>query len=629
VRRQCLLLLAFVLAALAFVPGTAAAAAAKAQLSPIPGEVFPDRTFALTLPAGRDLAPGDVQVRENGRPVSRPSVTPAEVAGQEDFGAVLVIDTSASMRGKPIRDALAAAKKFAQQRNVHQKIGLVTFNGTTNVALPLTTDGGAIAGALAKPPPLGNGTHLYDAVARAIALLKEAHIRAGSVLLLSDGRDTNSSLSEADVAASARAAGVRIFTVGLRSESFDSGSLARLAAGAHGDYAQARTSADLGPIYTALGARLANEYLVRYRSLAGMGSAVHVELTATGVPGPITNDYAAPPAGSAQVRPAKATGFWGSSLTMVLVSFLCALLIGLAVVAAMTGRRRRTETVSDRMRGFVAAPPEQPETSSPTLTTRMMGEAERSLDTTSWWPTFKEEVEIAEIKLPAIQIATLTALGTLVLMLLLVSATGSALAGLVALAIPFGVRAFVAHRVDRQRKAFADQLADNLQVIASGMRAGHSFAGALSLAVDDSPEPAKRELARVVADERLGVPIEDTMELVARRMKNDDLRQAVLVATLQRETGGNTAEVIDRIADTIRERAELRRVVRTLTAQGRLSRWVVTALPLGLIAVISLINPGYMDPLFNTATGQLLLALSTGMVIAGSLMIGRIVDFDV
>jgi tight adherence protein B len=199
---------------------------------------------------------------------------------------------------------------------------------------------------------------------------------------------------------------------------------------------------------------------------------------------------------------------------------------------------------------------------------------------------------------------------------------------LLALAIPFAVRAAIAQRVDRQRKLFSEQLADNLQVIASGMRAGHSFVGALSLAVDDSPEPAKRELARVVADEQLGVPIEDTLEVVARRMKSDDFRQAVLVATLQRETGGNTAEVIDRVADSIRERAELRRVVRTLTAQGRMSRWVVTCLPLGLLGIITAINPGYMEPLFTTGTGQLLLVLSAGMVLAGSVIIGRIVDFD-
>jgi tight adherence protein B len=281
------------------------------------------------------------------------------------------------------------------------------------------------------------------------------------------------------------------------------------------------------------------------------------------------------------------------------------------------------------MQGFVSAAPAEDSSPTPTLTGRMLGEADRSLDETAWWPSFKEQLDIARIEMPAIRIVTLTALGTLLAMVLLFAVSGNAVVSLLAISIPLAVRAAVSARVEKQRGLFAEQLADNLHVVASGMRAGHSFAGAMSLAVEDSPEPAKSELARVVADERLGVPLEDALEVVARRMRNDDLRQAVTVATLQRETGGNTAEVIDRVADTIRERGELRRMVRTLTAQGRLSRWVVTFLPFGLLAAITAINPGYMEPLYTTTVGQMLLVLGVAMIATGSLLIKRIVDFDV
>jgi tight adherence protein B len=292
--------------------------------------------------------------------------------------------------------------------------------------------------------------------------------------------------------------------------------------------------------------------------------------------------------------------------------------------------RRPRPTVSDRLHGFVSPPPAaEGSKSGPTLTNRMLGEAERSLEQTSWWPKFKEELEIARIEMPAIRIVVFTALGTIVAAWSLFALTGVAISALLAVAIPFSVRALIQHKLDAQRKLFADQLADNLQVIASAMRAGHSFAAALSLAAEDSPEPAKRELGRVVADERLGVPLEDALAVVVRRMQSDDLEQAVLVAMLQRETGGNMAEVVDRVADTIRERGELRRIVRTLTAQGRLSRWVVTALPVGLLAIITVVNPGYMKPLYTTSTGQLLLVLGFAMVAVGSLLIRRIVDFKV
>src|SRR5207244_10581210 len=138
--------------------------------------------------------------------------------------------------------------------------------------------------------------HLYDAVTTALSLLREAKIRAGSIVLLSDGSDTGSHASTQDAAAAARAVGARIFTVGLRSRTFDSAALKGLAVAGHGDYSEARSSADLAPIYAALGSRLSHEYLIQYQSLASLGAAVHVELRAAGIPTPVTADYAAPPA---------------------------------------------------------------------------------------------------------------------------------------------------------------------------------------------------------------------------------------------------------------------------------------------------------------------------------------------
>jgi tight adherence protein B len=101
------------------------------------------------------------------------------------------------------------------------------------------------------------------------------------------------------------------------------------------------------------------------------------------------------------------------------------------------------------------------------------------------------------------------------------------------------------------------------------------------------------------------------------------------VAALQRETGGNSAEVLDRVADTVRERAALRRLVRTLTAQGRMARWIVSALPVMLLVIITLLNPEYMSPLFHKTAGQIILAMAAIMVVSGSLVIRKIVDIKV
>jgi tight adherence protein B len=133
----------------------------------------------------------------------------------------------------------------------------------------------------------------------------------------------------------------------------------------------------------------------------------------------------------------------------------------------------------------------------------------------------------------------------------------------------------------------------------------------------------------VVADEQLGVPLEDSIGSVVRRMDNPDLDQVALVAALQRQTGGSAAEVLDRVTDTVRERAELRRLISSLTAQGRLSRWILSFLPVFLLVIISLINPGYIAPLFTEPLGRGLLILAGIMIVTGSLVIRKIVDIKV
>src|SRR5207245_7255857 len=151
---------------------------------------------------------------------------------------------------------------------------------------------------------------------------------------------------------------------------------------------------------------------------------------------------------------------------------------------------------------------------------------------------------------------------------------------LLALAPPLLVRTLYKEKLRKRRLAFEEQLPDNLTVLAASLRAGHGFATSLSAVLDQADEPSRSELRRAVADEQLGVPVEDALLRVAQRMASEDLEQIALVASLQRQTGGNTAEVLDAAVASIRERFQLRRLVRALTAQGRLARWVLIALPI-------------------------------------------------
>jgi tight adherence protein B len=258
----------------------------------------------------------------------------------------------------------------------------------------------------------------------------------------------------------------------------------------------------------------------------------------------------------------------------------------------------------------------------------LLRRAESPLERVRGWQRFKEELEIAEVEMPAFQIVLWTFIATVVVMWL-ISAITAGIFAIFGLWVPWGVRAYLKRRLRKRREAFAEQLPDNLQVLSSALRSGHSLVGALSVVVEESAEPSKSGFRRVIADEQLGVPLEDALGVVVYRMDNNDLEQVALVAALQRKTGSSAAEVLDRVTETVRERFELRRLVKTLTAQGRLSRWIVSLLPPALMVVISLINPNYLDPLFSTGGGRLLLVIGTFMVILGSLAIKKIVEIKV
>jgi tight adherence protein B len=610
------------------------ALASGLRLTPAKAGAFPERSYLLTLPVKAPLSPGQVSVTENGAPVSGLSVMPANAVGQGHFGTVLLVETSESMRGSAIDSALAAARSFAQQRSAQQPLGVVEFDSQARVALPLSTDPTAIASVLASVPPLGRGTHIFSAVSVGLQMLARANVTAGAIILLSDGAITGrlspqaSQRRKTQVISAAQAQNVRVYAIGVHDHAFDSRNLQGLAASAGGTYTEV-TSSGLSSLLRELGAELSNQYLINYHSLASLDSHVRVTVSVAGEPGTAVASYSTPALPS--VAAAGATvkrhiSFWQTTKAAVLASILCAVLIGLAAMALLTPRR----SVGRRVGKYVsAAPQESAKSWTGTLLERAFASDGRGLERSERWATLVREVELARIPISLEQIVGLTVLGTILLGWLLVVATASPLGAVLALCVPVGVRISIRVLVNRQRRLFGEQLPDNLQVVASAMRAGHTFVGALALVVEDAPEPSRRELRRVLADEQLGVPLADALTAVTERMESRDFEHVALVAALQRETGGNTAEVIDTVTETIRERLDVRRLVTTLTAQGRLAGWVVSALPVLLLVFISLVNPHYVHPLFHRTAGMIGLGLGAAMLLAGFVVIRRIVDIKI
>jgi tight adherence protein B len=599
------------------------------------GAVFPDRSYILALGAEEPIPTPEVTVRENGQRVVNVSVVPAGTVGAEHFALVLAIDTSNSMRGEPMKRAMEAARAFAARRNPGQPLGVVFFGSTARVALPLTIDAQRIDAVLSRMPPHSEGTKIYDGVRKAVDVLTAARALSGSAVVLSDGADVGSTISRDAAARHAKDEHVRVFSVGLRSEAYDSRALALLAAATDGVYAETPDPVDLTAIFDQLGYRLANEYLLRYRSLAGPAKNVEVEITVDGFDGRAATRYQTPPLPVATAPPFSRPAverFFMSPAALLLVVLWTAVLVAAGVVAVCRPRRG---TLVDRMAAFVSLPqapgpdlPQAPAKGS-VLADRLTASTDRSLDRTRWWGRFKEELEIAEIKASPTQIVLWTITATLVLAWLfpLILRTGAAV--ILALGVPIAVRSVLKRKLLRKRRLFAEQLPGNLEVLASALRAGHSLVGALTTVVEDAAEPSRSELRRVIADEQLGVSLEEALQVVVRRMDNRDLEQVALVAALQHEAGGNSAEVLDTVTETVRGRDDVRRLVKTLTAQGRLSRWVVSLLPVGLLGFITVVNFEYAKPLFTEPAGRAMLIAATVMVVSGSLVIKRIVDIKV
>jgi tight adherence protein B len=620
VRLRLGIALAATLAALA--AQTAAAATSPLQLTESGGASFPARAYLATLPGGLRLEESRVSVRENGHGVVGLRVVPANTAGGTTFGTVLVMDASNSMRGAPIRSALNAARAFAAKRNLNQRLAILTFNASTDVALPFTTSQTAIEQALARQPQLRYGTLIYDGVAQGVALLRAAGISAGVVIVLSDGADTGSTIDLDTVAKNARDAHVRVFTVGLGSTNFHPGPLQQLAQSTGGTFLRARSLKDLAPIYSELGLQLARQYLITYNSIAEPGRRVQVDVSVSGI-GSATTGYVTPalPVARGTFHHPRAEGIWQSWLTMLLIGLLVPALVGFAIVVAAGARG---STVRARVSDYVTMPQKH---EGEALASRIFVGTERSLERARWWSRFKQSLELADITIPPVQIVVGTLVLTLFAMWLFSQIAGVLF--VVGLVVPFVVRALIIGKLKRKRRLFGDQLPDNLDVLASGLRAGHSLTGALAVVVANAPEPSRSEFQRVLADEQLGISLADALEVVVKRMKSRDLEQVALVASVQGETGGNAAEVLDRVVESIRERQELRRLVRTLTAQGRLARWIVSAIPVGLLIVIALLNPDYMRPLFTLTSGRIMLVVAALMVTGGSVVIGKIVDIEV
>ena len=424
----------------ALVLAVAPAASAGLQLTPVQRLPFPERAYVVDLGRDADLGRGSVRAWENGSPVGRFSLRPL-AASSIHSGVVLAVDASDSMAGRPYQNALAGARAFIDARTGAERIGVVAFNSGVQVVQPLTASPDELHDALDHAPALARGTHIYDGVTEALALLRRSGVSTGAIVLLSDGADLGSTDTLDDVVTAARLAHVRIFTVGLVTKTYDAAPLQALATETGGSYYEALSAVELTPIYTSLGRRLASQYLLGYRSKAIPGSAVTLRLSVRGI-GSAAADYTAPTReGLAPFHRPFLKRFLLSPAAPVVLSLLAAAVVaGLLALLLTRARSGAVGRIEEFLRS-VRAPAEQLKTRGRDVGAAL-GSSPRAQ---GWMAKLERDLEIAAIQTPSrrlvLRTATATVLASIVLALI------SPVLFLAGLLTPLAVRGWLKRKV--------------------------------------------------------------------------------------------------------------------------------------------------------------------------------------
>lgn len=310
------------------------------------------------------------------------------------------------------------------------------------------------------------------------------------------------------------------------------------------------------------------------------------------------------------------------TLMATVAAFIGALLISIGVFQARGGKSRVLARIdalesysSSRGEGVGAVP----------LALRRRGSA--------WTESTQKELDRAGLALKLHEYTIVRVVLAFVLAVLTFVGLGSGFLGLVA-ALPMGVvgfmlpRIYVRFRASRELTKFNDQLEEMITLVSNSLRAGFGLLQAFEFAARQLRPPMSTELMRLIRDTSMGATLEQALRSLGERMASYDLEIIITAILIQRETGSNLSEVLDHVAHTIRERERMRGEIKTLTAQKKLSGFVVGGLPLALVIIFFLINPDYMALLFTTGLGKFLLILAVALDVIGILWIRRIVNIE-
>jgi tight adherence protein B len=614
-----------------------AAAEVGTSVREVDTDGFPTVRVTVSSASAGVLSVAHVRVEENGVPVTVTTVdTLDSVGGSVD--AVLAIDTSNSMADE-LPTALAAARTFLADLPEDVPVGLIGFAGEVVVLSPVSSDRAALQATLASlPPTTTKGTSLYDAVDAAAGLFATEDGAQHNIIVLTDGRNTTGVQDLEGAVAAADGVGATVSTIALPGPDNDAATLQGLASETSGSYTEI-TPEDLSAVYGTLAKELSQQYVIEYASKAPYGVPVTVDVVLPNGVAQVAFDAPRIEPGVGPARepvPAEAPSTLGLALVVGL-TFLAAFGLMLNLMRVRE-RRRRLEQLQSRLASTATvaeaggeedqAPARKGSSVGSLIPAQIAEVAERGVGT-STSASLRRQLTRAgwSIRPGEFLAGTFLLFGIgLVAGFVTLGPVGAVAAGMAAALVP---NALLGRAASKRLATFQSQLADILMVIASSLRAGHSFLQSLDTVTKEIVGPGAEEFTRVLTEIRLGRSVEAALDALVERMVSQDLEWTVTAIKIQREIGGNLAEILETVARTIRERETLRRQVRVLAAEGRISVVVLTVLPILVAAYLMTVNPSYLQTLTRTDTGVVLLAAGGSLLLIGYLWMQRITKLDV
>ncbi|SDP37524.1 tight adherence protein B [Arthrobacter sp. ok909] len=238
----------------------------------------------------------------------------------------------------------------------------------------------------------------------------------------------------------------------------------------------------------------------------------------------------------------------------------------------------------------------------------------------------REAIENAGLRLSQADFLVLVLAGSFVGALTGFVISGPLLAIFLILVAPLAGHLVLGFLGGKRRSLFDQQLGDTLQLLSGGLRAGHSILRAIDAAATESLSPTSEEMRRVVTETSLGRDLLASLNDTAKRMQNEDFVWIAQAIQINREVGGNLAEVLDQVSETIRERSEIKGHIKSLAAEGKFSAYILMAMPIGIVAVLMVVNPGYMNVMFTHALGWGMIVASAVLMTIGGLWMRKIID---